>query len=1164
MHLFFTKCRESHLSVRERSIPGHLLTRYKYVIMRVFILATCLTLSGLLQAHTLKSQDLSKVFLSLQLKNSDLKTAFKKIESLTPYRFTYKSEDIQKYSGLNFSATHESLEQILTDLLKKTDLGYEQVDKALIIKKVPQNAAVEAPLQTEAAKLPPVTVSGKVQDELGNPMAGVTVKQKTNPNNGTVTDEKGTYTINVPDNNTVVVFSHIGYETQELQAKDIPTGSTIILKAAPQSLREVAINKGYYNEKKELSTGDVSIVTAKTIGEQPVSDPIQALIGRVPGLNIQQQSGVPGAYDRILLRGPNSIANGNDPLYVIDGVPFSSVSLTPTRGVGGNGGGALGSPSGGLVSNISGSIISNNTTQGGGGMSPFNLLNPADIESIEILKDADATAIYGSRGANGVILITTKKGQIGDTKFTLNVNQGVGQVGHFIDLLNTQQYLQMRKQAFNNDGLLVPSIATNSNDNNYDINGVWDTTRYTNWQKKLIGGTAQFTNIQGNLSGGNANTQFLLGGGYLRQTTVYPGNYADTKGSVHMALTHTSNNQRFHVQLTANYVKDNSDLPQLDLASQIIMAPDAPALYNTNGSLNWQILNGTNTWNNPLANSYNSVSAVTNSLSSNLNFGYKIFSDLELSVSMGYNDAQLNENSEILAASAFPLISNPPRENILSTSDFSTWIVEPLLTYRHKIGKGQLNVTLGSTFQQNLQKQITNTAIGFASDALVNYPAAASIYQLNTDNYTQYRYNAFYGRIGYDWDDKYLLNLTARRDGSSRFGSGYQFGNFGAIGAGWIFSREKSVRDALPWLSFGKLRASYGTTGNDQMADYQFLSTYTVNSTPYQSSTGLRPTSLTNPYFHWEEVQKLEGGLELGFLKNRINIEASYYRDRTINELVGEPLSLVTGFSIVQYNLPAVVQNSGVELSLNSINIKSSNGLSWATNVTFTLPYNKLVSFQDLASSSYANIFTLGKSLYTEKLFQYAGVNPQTGLYTFLTQNAGGIPSAPQDYVTSEPITQKFYGGLQNTISYKGLSLVFFIQFVKQTAFSYLNYFSYAGQVDQNLPTATLSAWQKPGDITNIQRFTTGNTNAPSTAYGNLFYSTAMITDASFIRLKNISLSYALPKTWQEWAHISNGRIFLQGQNLLTITNYIGLDPETQGLSLPPLRVITMGLSATF
>jgi len=539
---------------------------------------------------------------------------------------------------------------------------------------------------------------------------------------------------------------------------------------------------------------------------------------------------------------------------------------------------------------------------------------------------------------------------------------------------------------------------------------------------------------------------------------------------------------------------------------------------------------------------------------------------LFLKSDFGYVHDEMSSNL-LQPSSSFapPNNTNPiARSSYLSNVVSQTWNIEPQLSYQRKIGKGILNLLLGTTFQQTSRLSATYFAQGFSSDALIVNPVAASSFGISGYGQTLYKYNAIYSRIGYTWDEKYLLNVTARRDGSSAFGPGRQFGNFGAIGAGWIFSREKKIQDDLPWLSFGKLKASYGTTGNDQTIYYQYLSTYTANSTTYQGITGLAPTSLTNPEFGWETVKKLEGGIDLGFLKDRINLSVDYYRDRTDNQLVSYPLPNVAGFTSVQYNLPAVVQNTGLEVELNTINFRS-NGFNWTSSANFTLPQNKLVSYPGIAGSSYANVYIVGQSLFIKRVYQYTGVNPQTGLYTFTTQNTNGIPSGVVDRYPTAPITQKYFGGFSNTFSYKNLSLDIFIEFRKQLGTNYLSSFAVPGAFsNNNSPTVVLNGWQQPGDVSNIQKLGTSSNSILQNTYSSLQNSNAIYSDASFIRVKNVALSYRLPVSWQQWAHAQNARIYMQAQNLFTITNYLGLDPETQGLILPPLRMITAGLSAQF
>ncbi len=1080
-------------------------------------------------------------------KNVSLEKLFAVIKQQTGYVFIYRSQDIAAAKPITVELKDASVETALHESLKNQALSFMIQGNTVSISKMDNHLpANETVIPNENAP-PPIDISGKITDKDGNPLNGASVKVK-GTNKGTTTAADGVFVLKGVEGNATLEISFIGYETTNVAVNN-KTSIIASLNAAIQSLQDVVVSKGYYTTTQRLNTGDVSTVKGADIQKQPVTDFILALEGRVAGLYIQQASGTPGAYSNITIRGQNSIANGNDPLYIIDGVPFSSVSLTSTN----IGGGAIGRPSG---------ITSNGTgvASGGAGMSPFNSLNPSDIESIDILKDADATAIYGSRGANGVILITTKKGKVGKTQGNLNIEQGWGKVTRELNLLNTQQYLAMRREAYKNDGLTVPSFTTTPTNTIYDINGVWDSTRYTNWEKTLIGNTAQFTNIHGEVSGGTANTQFLIGGGYSNQGTVFPGSYSDQKISTHFNLTHASDDGRFHVQFTASYVYDNSNLPQSDLTSNITLAPDAPAIYDANGKINWQILNGKATWANPLAGTVAQAKAITNNLTSNLGASYRVLDGLEVKSSFGYTHTQMNQNILVPAtASAPPNDFNPAnRSNNFATTDFQTWIIEPQVNYQKKISKGQLNVTFGATLQQNTKKSIAERTSGYASDALISNPLAASTIQLSSNADVLYRYSALFGRIGYNWMEKYLINITARRDGSSRFGPGKQFGNFGAVGAGWIFSKESFFQNNLSFLSFGKLKGSYGSSGNDQIPDYQYLSSYSSLSSTYQGITGLYPAQLANPYFGWELVKKIEGSLELGLLKDRILISANYYRDRTGNQLVGYPLSAITGFPSIQFNLPAVVQNSGWEFSINAVNIRNKN-FTWMSSVNLTLPANKLIAYPNLALSSYSSAYIIGQPISGRRSYQYTGVDPQKGVYTFATKNSNGIPSSPQDLVSFLPFTQKFYGGLQNSFTYKGFQLDILVQFTKQLTRNYLNNFALPGAFNTNQPVSVLGRWQNPGDNSSIQKFSTG-TSQNSALYNAGKSSNLGVSDGSFIRLKNLSLSYHIPDGLQKRLHLHGARIYLQAQNLFTITNYLGLDPETGGLNLPPLRMITAGV----
>jgi TonB-linked SusC/RagA family outer membrane protein len=1109
-------------------------------LARVVKLTVIIMLCGLLQVS---ARTTAQTRISLNLKGATLEKVFAEIEKRSGYTVFYNVE-VLKAAGANLltlDVKDATIEDVMYKCLKGLPLQFTIQDKTIFVKKEAPRAELISPPVPGGPT--PQTFSGIVKAESGAPLSGATVlipKLK----QSAVTDKEGQFSIkDVPDGEYEVEISFVGYEPRKMKVSVVNHEAllTAELKLSTSNLDETVV-KGYYSTTNRLNTGDVTTVKGEEIDKQPVTDPILALEGRVPGLYVQQTSGVPGAYPTISIEGKNSIANGNNPLYIVDGVPYSST--TPTSTI--IGGGVLGIPGGEFGNGV--------------GASPFNDLNPADIENIVVLKDADATAIYGSRGANGVILITTKKGKAGGTQFNLNAFSGGGKVAHFLHYMNTPEYLAMRHEALNNDGL-TPNPAVD-----FDLTD-WDTTRFTNWQKVLIGNTAKFNNLEGSLSGGNTNTQFRINGGYSKQGTVYPGDYSDQKAMVSFNLTHISVNQRLHAQLTASYVYDYSNLPPADFTSSVNLAPDAPAIFDANGNLNWQLVNGTNSWNNPLANTLVNAYAKTNNLVSNLNVSYFILPGLQLKSNFGFTHLQNNQSLQSPGNAAPPPYNTMPstRTNNFATTDFSSWIIEPQLNYDKNISNGKLDILIGSTFQQNLENANGFMTSGYASDALISDPQAASVQSFSGFSNTLYHYDAGFGRINYDWREKYLINITARRDGSSRFGPGKQFGNFGAIGAGWIFSRESFFQNRLSALSFGKLRVSYGSTGNDQITDYQYLSTYTPNSRTYQGLTGLRPTRLSDPYFAWELVKKLEGGIELGFLKDKILLTANYYRNRTGNQLVGFALPSQTGFNSIQANLPAIVQNSGGEFILHTINVRS-HSLTWTSSINLTIPENKLISYPNLSTSTYANRFVIGKSLFSEKLFHVSGVNDTTGVYQFVTSKGlSDNPSYPQDFKVTKPITQHWYGGFENTIAYKNFDLDFLFQFVNQTGFNYLGSGYYvAGIFNINQPTAVLNRWQKLGDNAHYGLYSTQGAADPNyDLYGTSDWG---LCNASFVRLKNLALSYHLPKKWLQKVQLANARLYVQCQNLFTIThNFLGFDAESDGasVSLPPLRIITGGLQIT-
>jgi TonB-linked SusC/RagA family outer membrane protein len=966
------------------------------------------------------------------------------------------------------------------------------------------------------------TIKGIVTDDNGS-LPGVTVKIKSKPA-ATLTDEKGNYVITAASSD-ILVFTYVGFKTVTMPV-DSRSTLNIRMHQDETALQEIKINAGYYSVKEKERTGSIARITSKDIEIQPVTNMLATMQGRMTGVHITQTTGTPGGGFEIQIRGQNSLrTEGNAPLYIIDGVPYSSEPI-------GNG--------------ITSTIMATQT-------SPLNNINPGDIESLEVLKDADATAIYGSRGANGVVLVTTKKGKQGKTRFTAQVSQGTGRVTRFMDMMHTKQYLEMRTEAFANDGIAEYP------ENAHDINGTWDPNRYTNWQEKLLGGTASITNLQASASGGSAQTQFLISSNYGKETTVFPGDFAYVKANVHLNLQHTSENERFKISFSGGYTLQDNDQPSTDLTADAwLLPPNAPALYDEAGNLNWE----NNTFENPLRNLSGLSKANTGDLVANTILGYQLFKDLEIKSSFGFTDLNHNESSTFPSTIYNPAfgLGSESSSIFYNTTARQSWIMEPQLNWKPQTGSLKTELLLGSTLQRQNNKLLAMGGFGFTSNSMIYNPAAAIDLMVMRYDESVYKYQSFFGRANFNVQEKWFINLTGRRDGSSRFGPGNRFAWFAAIGTAWLLSNEKFVKKHLPWISFGKLRASYGTTGNDQIGNYQFLNTYTPASSTYQGVIGLQPTRLYNADFGWETNRKFEVALETGFFKDRIFLTAAGYQNRSSNQLVGIPLPGTTGFSSLQSNLDAVVENSGLEFTLRTLNLQKQD-FNWTSSLNFTMARNKLLSFPNLESSTYSNRYVIGKPLNIVKVFHYTGLNPDTGIYTFEDLNQDGVINAPEDKQFIKDLNPPYFGGLQNQLKYKQWQLDFLFQFVKQENYNTAAMLALPGTM-ANQATITGNHWQQTGDKGPAQIYSSGANGAAETALYQYVASDAVITDASFIRLKNIAISFDFPATW-----LANMRCraTVEAQNVLTFTSFKGPDPEFRATGfLPPLRVITVGLQFNF
>lgn len=1064
---------------------------------------------------------------SITGKNLRLEKLFARLKAQTGFHFFYKQSNLTDTKPVNIHFSNAKLEDILDETIKPQGLDYSIQGHTVFINKAKNNQKV-AFAEFSQSPPPQEPIRGRVVDSLGNPLAGATIKIK-GTTTATVADKDGWYTIETKEPDPILEISYIGYQTITIKSSN---NALVVLSPAFNILDENIV-MAYGTTSRRYNTGNISKVTAKEIEEQPVGNVLQALQGRVPGLNVTSTSGVPGASVKIQVRGQNSIIGGNDPLILIDGTPFG--------------------PNNNDINSLSSAI--NSTTaigEANGGLSAFSSINPMDIESVEVLKDADATAIYGSRGANGVILITTKKGKAGNTKFNFNIYSGVSKATRLPKMMNTEQYLAMRHEAFNNDG------ETPTQDNAPDLR-VFDTTHYTDFVKEYFGGTANMTNVYGSVNGGTGNTQYVISGTYREENNIYSHEKKNKIGTIFSNINTSSKNNKFKINFNTSYTYNQNNQTAGTLSTLISSAPDFPGLLDSSGNLVWYY-NGVNI-NNPLRYLKYIYVASTENLNTNLQLNYEILKGLVIRSNVGYNKVWLIEKS--LA----PGETSNPENGITRYAEFnhnniSSWSMEPQLEYNRSWNKNKLDILLGGAWLSSTTRTEYVYASGQSSDALLEDLTSATTTTLS-NSYSLYRYQAFFGRINYNHNNKYLLNFTGRRDGSSRFGDNHKFSNFGALGVGWIFSNEQLLKDNMSFLSFGKLRGSWGITGNDQIGNYQYLDSWESTTYKYGSYAGLQPTRLANNDFSWEKNKKIELALELGFLQDRILLTSSWFRNRSGNMLINYNIPSQTGFTSILKNFPGLVQNRGWEITLNTKPIIKQY-FNWAISANITIPRNKLLTFPNLATSPYSYTYIIGQSLSNTQGYTFTGVNPQTGLFTYKDSDGDGTPDWGGPIGNLAP---KFYGGISNAFQYKHFSLDIFLEFKKQLGYSYLAnlYSSSPGIYGVLTPVVLEKRWQQPGDITDIQKLTQSTSSDAYTMASMFNFSNGAITDASYIRFKTVSLGYSLNAPKLKALKLEGFKVYATAQNLLTLTGYKIGDPETQNLrTLPPLRTYVLGIQITF
>ncbi len=966
------------------------------------------------------------------------------------------------------------------------------------------------------------TVSGIVTDSKNEPLIGVNVTIKNASTTGTITDIDGKYSLEIPSGNSVLVFSYIGYSTQEVKVSNRSVVD-IVLKDDMQALEEVVV-VGYGTMKKSDLTGSVSSITSDNFKLGTDLTPQQLMQGAFSGVNISQNSGKPGGSNTIRVRGGTSITASNDPLYVIDGVPISTSA------------------------GVNQSNIGSSTTDffDQEPINPLSNINPNDIESINILKDASATAIYGSRGANGVIMITTKKGKAGMRQLDYSFNLGVSTVAKKLDVLTGDEY----RKTVSELGLTLDDKGQN-----------------TDWQD-VIFRTAISQNHYVSFMSGSENTSYRASAGYSNQNGVMEGSGMKS-ANARMNINHKALNDKLKLNMNISYGETNSD--QAPVSNTVGSEMGSSMLYEA------YVFNSTYPIYNEEGDYYdvppyrvNPASfskelldeRATSQFLGNLTADWNFYKPFTLQVNAGYNKNTINRNSYISKSNLLGN-GNNGYVTVQKLSDYSK-LLETILKYNQSFGKHNIDAMVGYSWQYFYSEGQTTKAYGFLSDNFKWYSLAAAQTVESVSSYAESNtLISMYGRINYNYADKYLLTATVRRDGSSRFGSGNKWGIFPSVAASWRISQEDFFQNDI--MSDLKLRASFGITGSQEIGNYNSLSTLGASTNGYlvggEKITIVLPQQYTNPDLKWEQTAQTDIGIDFGFLNGKIRGSIDYYYKKTTDLLLSVAVpspSLIT----TQIANVGTVTNQGIELDL-SFDLMRTKNFAWDANLNLSHNKNEVVSLSNGQwtgdnmqvapcqgqglSGTYAQLIMPGQPIGTFYGKRFIGV--VDGVEQFANDGEPEVIGCAQPDLTF---------GLGTNLQYKNWTLS-------------LNFRGSIGNDVYNCTANNLAYLSNlPGRNVLKEAVTSGVNRDQAKVYSSRF-----IEDGSFVRLDNLSLGYnfSLPKLY-----ISNARVFVSAQNLFVITGYSGADPEVNSeisrtgvaplgvdyLSYPKARTFSMGINLSF
>lgn len=1064
--------------------------------------------------------------ITLSLKNTQLSEVFKLIQQQSDYRFLYSNELLKTASPVSIHIDSQDIGEVMSVCLRDSKLDFEIKEHIVLIKE--RQAMRSSSPQVAVRK-----VKGRVLEaKSGTPMPGVTIVAMKNGATvtGVASSVDGNFEMNLAEDIGELTISFIGYKTQKVK---IESGKELLIRLEEEvtGLDEVVVI-GYGTEKKKNISGSVVNISSDELSKTSAESFQKAMQGKMAGVQITSASGTPGGAISVIVRGRGTISAGTDPLYIIDGVQVTT-----------------GDQSSGIL----------NSTD------VLSTLNPDEIESIDILKDGASASIYGAQAANGVVIITTKKGREGKTTVSVKASGGLQQIVRTVPILDGPEFAEFTlleaKNLYGAESENYINMLNRYRGYGWGDNGYSDAPT-TDWYKEIYQ-TAYVVDCQAGVSGGSEKTRFYLSAAYNNTDGIIKHTGFE-RGSFRVNLSHDiapwltfSTNNSYSIMSQAQTTTVASANPAR--TAMLIQPTNSPR--DENGEYYENLLHGYYQHNVAQMLELNEYTGNTNNLISANDFNLKLFKGLSFKSSYNFDILNIDEHLFI-----DPRTREGKKENgkVMSSSvkvvNFQT---EQVFTYSEVFNDiHRVNAVAGFSYRAQQRKMHDATATGVANPDL-HLLGTAAVPKAVSETFSEWKMAGMFARVNYSYKDRYIITGTLRRDGSSRFGEENRWGLFPSVSAAWRITEEPFMAD-VKWISDLKFRASYGITGNSNIGNYVARRWYSGGGA-YDSKPAIIPSTIGNLHLTWEKNHSKNIGLTMGFLDGRISADIDLYINDTKDLLYSRRIPSTTGFTMIPSNMGGV-RNMGMDFMLNTVNIKSER-FEWNTSFNFSLNRNEVTSLQDGLDE--VGEYKVGEPVSSERTYRWAGVNAADGRPMYYDKD-GYITYNPtlEDRVWVGTKDPKFYGGFNNDFKWKGLTLSLFFQFQKG-AVSYWSdktvLIDYAG--DTNLWQEVYdNYWKQPGDVTWVPKPSVGGAYPGSPRQHN-DVSTLIFEKTDYLKLKNISLSYDFPRSVTKFLHLSSLQVYGSVYNVWTTTTYPGYDPEFIGNDrgiYPQSRSYTVGVKFDF